>query len=225
MVEPTISRNDDAIPVMDPSMCSQEKNCGQKRNSTAVMAAASATFTTRATVAISDTLLVADDFPSTRVTSTVEAVPMADSAMVTMLRICSAFPTAAAGSVPSGASINWLMLPIIICMNSSTNSRDGKHEHVRRLWFSPPENAGAFATRRLRALRGSARFRRQARRLRGSCSIHGFPSSFRMKRPRWRPVDNSHEACSIRHVNNPPGGCGFLHVFRIHEEEGKKMFT
>ena len=122
VVEPTISRNDDAIPVMDPSMCSQEKNCGQKRNSTAVIAAASATFTTRATVAISDTLLVADDFPSTRVTSTVEAVPMADSALVTMLRICSALPTAAAGSVPNGASMKWLMFPIIICMNSSTNS-------------------------------------------------------------------------------------------------------
>ena len=58
--------------------------------------------------------------------------------------------------------------------------RDGKHEHVAGCGFLRRRTQGAFATRRLRALRGSARFRRQARRLRGSCSIHGFPSSFRM---------------------------------------------
>ena len=103
-------------------MLSQEKNCGQNATRTAVITAASTMFTTSATVAISETERFVEDAPNTRVMRTVDAVPMADSAMVTILSICKALPTAAAGSVPSGASMNWLTLPIMICINSSTNS-------------------------------------------------------------------------------------------------------
>ena len=85
------------------------------------MTPASVTFTTNAIVAISDTLRWAFFFPTTRVMSTVEAVPMAERAMVMMLSICSAFPTAAAGSVPKGDSMTWFTLPTMICMNSSMN--------------------------------------------------------------------------------------------------------
>ena len=91
---------------MDASMLSHAKNCGQKAISTAVMAAERTIFTMSATVAISDTEPFDEEPPRTRVMSTVDAVPIADRAMVTMLSICSALPTAAAGCVPSGASMN-----------------------------------------------------------------------------------------------------------------------
>ena len=106
---------------MAESTFKRAKSCGQKANSTAVMTPASVTFTTNAIVAISDTLRWAFFFPTTRVMSTVEAVPMAERAMVMMLSICSAFPTAAAGSVPKGDSMTWFTLPTMICMNSSMN--------------------------------------------------------------------------------------------------------
>ena len=51
-------------------------------------------FTTSATVAISETERFVEDAPNTRVMRTVDAVPMADSAMVTILSICKALPTA-----------------------------------------------------------------------------------------------------------------------------------
>ena len=124
VVEPTTRRNDEAMPCRAGSMLSREKNCGQNANSTAVIRPANTAFTTSAKVAISETERERStpDPPRTRVTSTVDAVPIADNAMVTMLRICKALPTAAAGCVPRGASMNWLTLPIMICMNSSTNN-------------------------------------------------------------------------------------------------------
>ena len=147
VVEPTISKNDEPMPHSVASMCSQLKNCGQNANSTAVMRAPKAMFTTSATVAISDIVRLDEAFPSTRVTSTVDAVPMADSAIVMMLSICSALPTAAAGSVPCGASIIWFTLPTMICMNSSMNSGTDSTNTSADEVFS----AGARPARALRA--------------------------------------------------------------------------
>ena len=147
VVEPTISRNEEPMPHSVASMCSHPKNCGQNVNSTAVMSAPRAMFTTSATVAISDIVRLDEAFPSTRVTSTVDAVPMADNAMVMMLSICSALPTAAAGSVPCGASIIWFTLPTMICMNSSMNSGTDSTNTSADEVFS----AGARPARALRA--------------------------------------------------------------------------
>ena len=193
---------------MDPSMLSHEKNCGQKTNSTAVITAAKPMFTTRATVAISDTARVEDEFPSTRVTSTVEAVPMAESAMVTMLSICKALPTAAAGSEPRGASMNWLMFPIIICMNSSTNSGTESTNTSLAVVFS----AGARRARSRRVVRARFAASRAFEVKRAACAAAkwymGFPSPFRF---------NGYGPCSIRHGNDPSGGSTSIHRMRIHE--------
>ena len=133
------------MPHSDGHRCAaSEKNCGQNANSTAVMRAPQAPRSPRARrwrSPISCAWTTA--FPSTRVTSTVDAVPMADSAMVMMLSICSALPTAAAGSVPSGASMHLVHVAYHDLHEQLHEQRDGQHEHVGRLRSSRPVRASA----------------------------------------------------------------------------------
>ena len=187
-------------------MCSQEKNCGQKRNSTRswpprALRSPRGPQWRSPTPCWSPTIS-----PSTRVTSTVEAVPMADSAMVTMLRICKRVSHRGGrlgsqrrqhklvdvtdhnlhGTVPrtAGRKARHILSAVVF----SAGERRARSRRVVCARFAAPR---AFDDRRAAS---------------GSCSIHGFPSSFRMNGRVRGEIDNSHEACGLPARRRPARG-------------------